>query len=139
MLGVTQAQALLFLFVVLPVILAGVVVALVSWRSSSDPPPVRTSTILATGLPATAEVLSIKPVGLLLDVRPMVRLLLRVDAGPDEALFELEVTQSLPRAVARAIRPGDVVEVRVTADRSAGAVLSGEPPPAAGGKQRPRP
>jgi hypothetical protein len=138
-LGATQTQALVVLFVVLPFVVAAVVIAVVSWRSSSDPPPVRTSVIVATGYPATAEVLSIKAVGLFLDVRPMVRFLLRVNAGPDEAPFELEVIQSLPRAVVRAIQTGDLVEVRVTADRSAGAIVWAEPPAAEGGKHRPRP
>jgi hypothetical protein len=138
-LGATQTQALVVLFVVLPFVVAGVVIAFVSWRSSSDPPPVRTSVILATGDPATAEVLSIKSVGLFLDVRPMVRFLLRVNAGPAEASFELEVVQSLPRAAVRAIQAGDVLEVRVTADRSAGAIVWVGPPAAEGGRHRPRP
>jgi hypothetical protein len=138
-LGATQTQALVVLFVLLPFVVAAVVIAFVSWRSSNDPPPVRTSVILATGDPATAEVLSVKAVGLLLDVRPMVRFLLRVDAGPDEASFELEVFQSLPRAAARAIQTGDVVEVRVTADRSAGAIVWLEPPAAERGEHRRRP
>lgn len=125
MLGVTQTQALVVLFVVLPFPVAGAVIAFVAWRSSSDPPPVRTSVILADGHPAEAEVLSVKPMGGLLDVRPMVRFSLRVHAGPDEAPFELEVIQSLPRGAAREIHPGDLVEVRLTADRSAGAVVWG--------------
>jgi hypothetical protein len=138
-LGATQTQALVVLFVVLPFVVAGVVIAFVSWRSSSDTPPIRTSVILATGDPAAAEVLSIKAVGLFLDVRPMVRFLLRVNAGPDEASFELEVFQSLPRSVVRTIRTGDVLEVRVTADRSAGAIVWVEPPAAEGGQHRRRP
>jgi hypothetical protein len=58
-LGATQTQALLVLFVLVPFVVAGIVIAFVSWRSSTDPPPVRTSVILATGHPATAQVLSI--------------------------------------------------------------------------------
>jgi hypothetical protein len=138
-LGVTQTQALLVLFVLLPFPVAGAVIAFVAWRSSSDPPPVLTSVILADGDPATAEVLSVKALGGLVDIRPMVRFSLRVNAGPDEAPFELEVVQSLPRGAAREIHAGDLVEVRVTADRSAGAVVWGGPPVAERGEQRPRP
>jgi hypothetical protein len=124
-LGVTQTQALLVLFVLLPFPVAGAVIAFVAWRSSGDPPPVRTSVILADGRAAEAEVLSVKALGGLLDLSPMVRFVLRVSAGPDEAPFELEVIQSLPRGAAREIRAGDLLEVRVTADRSAGAVVWG--------------
>ena len=41
----------------------------------------------------------------------------------DGRSFEISVTQALPRAVVRGIAPGDVVEVRITADRSAAAVV----------------
>jgi hypothetical protein len=127
-LGVTQTQALVVLFVLLPFPVAFAVIAFVAWRSSGDTPPVRTSVILAEGYPAMAEVVSVKGLGELLDLRPMVRLSLRVNAGPDEAPFDLDVVQSLPRGAVRQIRPGDVIEVRVTADRSAGAVVWGVPP-----------
>jgi hypothetical protein len=129
MLGLTQGQALVLLFFVLPFLVAGVVIALVAWRSSGGPAPVRTSAILAGGQPAEAEVLALKPLGTILDMRPMVRFSLRVNPGPNEEPFELVVVQSLPRAAAREIRPGDVVEVRLTADHSAGAVVWGGPPP----------
>jgi hypothetical protein len=124
-LGAHQSQALVLLFVVLPFLVAGVVIAFVAWRSSGGPPPIRTSAILASGRSAQAEVLSLKVMGTVVDMRPMVRFALRVDAGPDEAPFDLEVVQSLPRGVARDIKPGDVVEVRVTPDHSAGAVVWG--------------
>jgi hypothetical protein len=132
LLGLTQGQALVLLFFVLPFLVAGVVIALVSWRSSGGPTPIRTSTILATGQPAEAEVLAVKAMGTIVDMRPMVRFSLRVKTGPDEEPFELQVVQSLPRAAIRDIRPGDVVEVRLTADRSAGAVVWGAPPPGPG-------
>jgi hypothetical protein len=126
-LGATQVQALVVLFVVLPFVVAAATIAFVSWRSKGDPPPVRTSTILAEGYPAEAEVLAVKTLGGFLDMRPMVRFSLQVNEGPGEAPYELEVVQSLPREVAREIRAGDVLEVRLTADRSAGAVVWGGP------------
>jgi hypothetical protein len=127
--GLTQAQALLLLFLVLPFAVAALVIPLVAWRSSGQPKPVLTSEILAQGVPAEAEILSVRSLGSILDVRPMVRFQLRVTAHPDEAPFELEVVQSLPRGAVRDFQPGDTVEVRITADRSAGAVVwSGLPP-----------
>ena len=118
----SQALALLLLFVVLPFVVAGLVIAFVSWRASGGPPPIRTSEVLATGEAGSAEVLAVKPMGGFLDPRPMVRMDLRVRVGATEE-FELQVTQSIPRGRLRDIRPGETVEVRVTGDRSAGAVL----------------
>ena len=126
MVAITQVQALVVLFVVLPFVVAAGVIAFVSWRSSDGPPPVRTSDILATGEPGEAEVLAIRSFGGLLDTRPMVRLDLRVTTAADPA-FDLQVTQSLPRAYARALRVGDRVEVRVLPDRSGAAVVPASP------------
>jgi hypothetical protein len=123
-----QEKELIFLFVVLPFLVAGLVIAFVSWRSSHGPPPVRTSVILAEGQPAEAEVLAVKPLGSFLEVRPMVRFSLRVRPGGGEESFELEVVQSLPRGAFREIHTGDVVEVRLTADHTAGAIVWGWPP-----------
>jgi hypothetical protein len=120
--AITQVQALVVLFVVLPFVVAAGVIAFVSWRSSDGPPPVRTSDILATGDPGEAEVLAIRSFGGLLDTRPMVRLDLRVTTAASPA-FDLQVTQSLPRPYARALRVGDRVEVRVLPDRSGAAVV----------------
>jgi hypothetical protein len=120
----TQAVELLLLFVVLPFIVAALVIAFVSWRSGDGIPPVRTSEILASGVPGEAEVICVKAMGGFLDVRPMVRIDLRVRADGG-ASFDLEVTQSIPRAVLRELSAGDVVEVRLTADHSAGAVVLG--------------
>jgi hypothetical protein len=124
--AITQVQALVVLFVVLPFVVAAGVIAFISWRSSDGPPPVRTSDILATGDPGEAEVLAIRSFGGLLDTRPMVRLDLRVATTADPA-FDLQVTQSLPRPYARALRVGDRVEVRVLPDRSAAAVVPASP------------
>jgi len=120
--AMTQVQALVLLFVVLPFVVAGAVIAFINWRSSSAPAPVRTSTILATGDTAEGEVLAIKSFGGLLDTRPMVRLDLRVSTAGERA-FDLQVTQSLPRPFARALRVGDRVEVRVLPDHTAAAVV----------------
>ena len=117
-------MALVLLFVVLPFVVAGVVVAYIWWRSSGGPAPLRTSDVLATGEPAEAEVLSVKAMTGPLDVRPMVKMGLRISLGGQPAL-ELEVTQAMPRSRLRDLRPGDVVEVRVTADRAAAAVVLG--------------
>jgi hypothetical protein len=121
-LAITQALELLLLFVVLPFVVAGLVIAFVSWRSSGEPPPIRTSEVLATGDPGSAQVVTVKPMGGFLDPRPMVRMGLRVRVGATEE-FDLEVTQSIPRGRLRDIKPGETVEVRVTGDRRTGAVL----------------
>ncbi|HLI52694.1 MAG TPA: hypothetical protein VKU88_00055 [Acidimicrobiales bacterium] len=119
--GLSQTQALVVLFVIAPFAVAAVVVPLVAWRHSGGPPPLRTSEILARGDPGRAEVVSVRNVGNLLDARPMVRFVLRVTSDPEP--FELEVVQSLPRTAVRGFRPGDVVDVRLTPDRRAGAVV----------------
>lgn len=121
--GLNQNQALLLLFVVLPFALAALVIPFVAWRHKDDPKPILTSDILAHGVPGRAEVLSVKALGSILDMRPMVRFHLRVAGGAGEQPFELEVVQSLPRSVVPDFRPGDQVDVRVTEDRSAAAVV----------------
>jgi len=122
----TQVQALVLLFVVLPFVVAGGVIAFVSWRAKGQEAPTRTSTVLATGEPGDAEVLALRSYGGLLDTRPMVRLDLRITT-PSHAPFDLQVTQSLPRPYARSLRVGDRVEVRVLADHSAAAVIPTAP------------
>ncbi|HET7522782.1 MAG TPA: hypothetical protein VFJ79_01420 [Acidimicrobiales bacterium] len=128
--GLSPSQALVLLFVVLPFVLAALVIPFVSWRHRNDPKPVLTSEILATGVRGTAEILAVRSLGNILDVKPMVRFVLRVTetggTGPGSGEpFELEVVQSIPRSLVGAYRPGDRVEVRLTADRSAGAVVLG--------------
>lgn len=121
--GLTTTQALVVLFVLLPFALAAVIVPLVAWRWSKGPRPVLTSEILARGVPAEAEILSVRPLGTILDVRPMVRFQLLVTSARSEERFELEVVQSLPRAVLRDFKPGDIVEIRLTEDHAAGAIV----------------
>jgi hypothetical protein len=114
--------------VVLPFVMAGLVVPFVAWRHRGDPKPVLTSEILATGDRARAEILSVRSLGNILDVKPMVRFVLRVTPGPPGAAgetFDLEVVQSIPRSLVGVYRAGDTVEVRLTPDRSAGAVVLG--------------
>ena len=124
----TQALELLLLFVVLPFLVAGVVIAFVSWRAGGGPPPIRTSDVLAEGIPGRAEIVSIRSMGGFLDGRPMVRIGLRVTA-PDPAPFDLEITQSIPRGLLRDLSTGDVVDVRLTPDHGTGAVVLGGPSP----------
>lgn len=121
------------LFVVLPFVLAAVVVPFVAWRHRDDPKPVLTSEILATGVRGHAEIVSVRSLGTVLDLKPMVRFVLRVTTDapapggddPGAEPFELEVVQSIPRSLVGVYRPGDRVEVRLTPDNSAGAVVLG--------------
>ena len=113
------------LFVLLPLVLAAVIVPLAVWRLSKGPKPVLTSEILDHGLPGEAEIISVRPLGSFLEFRPMVRFVLRVTADSGGTPFELEVVQSLPRAVMGNFRPGGMVEVRLTPDHSRGAVVWG--------------
>lgn len=122
--GLSPVQALVILFVVLPVVLGAVIVPLVGWRTSKGPRPVLTSDILATGQPARGEILEVRSLGTILDVKPMVRFRLRVSEPAGEP-FDLTVVQALPRSLVGRFRRGDVVELRVTADRSAGAIVVG--------------
>jgi hypothetical protein len=133
--GLSATQALVVLFVVLPFAVAALVIPIVAWSHRGDPKPVRTSEILATGVRARAEILTVRSLGSILDLRPMVRFGLRVTAvdlpsavptgeDPGEP-FDLEVVQSVPRSLVGVYQPGDTVEVRLTADRSAGAVVLG--------------
>ncbi len=126
--GLSQTQALVVLFVVLPLALAAVIVPLAVWRLSRGPKPVLTSEILDHGLPGEAEIISVRPLGSFLELRPMVRFVLRVSADSGGDPFELEVVQSLPRAVMSNFRPGGMVEVRLTPDHSRGAVVWGNRP-----------
>lgn len=111
------------LFVLLPFAVAVPVFLFVSWRSAGHPAPVRTSDILASGVPGRAEILAVRSLGTILDVRPMVRFDLRVTAGGQPEPFDLQVVQALPRSLLREFRSGDTVEVRLTPDLSRGAVV----------------
>jgi hypothetical protein len=125
--GLSETQALVVIFVLLPFAVAAVVVPFVSWRWRNVPKPVLTSDILAHGEPGEAEILSIRNMGTIVDLRPMVRFELQVRARPGEGSFRLEVVQALPRQVIGGFRVGDVVEIRLTPDHSAGAIVWGGP------------
>lgn len=130
--GLSQTQALVILFILLPLVLAGVLVPTMVWWLSRGPRPTLTSELLSEGTPAEGTILSIRSLGTVLDARPMVRFRLRVDGRTPAGPEELEVVQAVPRTMLGVFRPGDVVRVRLSADRSAGAIEWGyeapEPP-----------
>lgn len=123
--GLSTTEALVILFVILPVALAAVIFPLVAWRAerSGGEKPVLTSDILASGVPGRAQIVSVRPLGSIVDMRPMVSFRLKVVTSPAGEPFDLEVIQSFPRSALRQFRPGDTVEVRLTPDLSRGAVV----------------
>ena len=121
--GLNQLQALVILFVVLPFVLAAILVPIMVWRNSGGSPPVLTSEVLASGLPGRAEVLSVRTLGSIVELRPMVRFVLHITPAGEGEPFDLEVVQSLPRGVIGRFRKGDTVEVRFTPDHAYGAVV----------------
>jgi hypothetical protein len=123
--GLSETQALVVIFLILPFAVAAVVVPLVSWTWRGKPRPPLTSEILATGLPGEGRIVSVRPLGSILDMRPMVRFDLRISLDSDPDPFDLQVVQSIPRGLVHEFHPGDSVEVRVTADHQAGAVVLG--------------
>jgi hypothetical protein len=82
-----------------------------------------TRDILATGERAQGEIVSVKNLGTIVDLRPMVRVVLNVSTADADQPFELEVVQSFPRSVVYGLRPGEHVEIRLSPDRSAGAIV----------------
>ena len=121
MTALSDGMALLFLFVILPVFLALAVAALVQWRSAPVPQELRTSDLLRDGAPGEATLLDWRTPGQsFLDRRPMVTFRLSL-SGVDGA--ELFVTQSVTRAVLRSLERGMIVDVRLSPDRRAGAIV----------------
>lgn len=114
---------------ILPFVLAAIILPLVAWRTSGQPRPVLISEILASGLPSRAEIVTVRPLGSILDLRPMVRFVLHVRPPVGGEAFELEVIQSFPRSVVRQFKPGDDVDVRLTPDLTQGAVVWNDFPP----------
>jgi hypothetical protein len=121
-LATSQQGALLLLFVVAPLVVGVVVALLVSWRSPTVPPGHRTSELLAHGEPALGEVVTLRKLGSVLDVVPMVGVRLRITSGTAGS-FEVGLTQAIPRRVLRDLHPGAVVNVRLAADRSTAAIV----------------
>jgi hypothetical protein len=121
--GLSTNQALVVLFVLLPFAVAAIIIPLVAWRSRNWPKPMLTSEILATGERADGEIVSVRNLGTIVDLRPMVKVVLNVTTRDGAEPFELEVVQSFPRSVIYSLRPGERVDVRLSPDRSAGAVV----------------
>lgn len=118
---VSQGTALLILFVVVPVVAAVAVIAFVQWRSPTMPAGYLTSELLRHGTPAQATLLDWKTPGQsFLDLRPMVTLRVAID---DDEPSELTITQSLPRGVLHRMKPGMRLDVRLSKDGLAGAVV----------------
>jgi hypothetical protein len=118
--AISQSTALVLLFVVLPIVLAPIVVAFVAWRAPAPPPGTRTSELLSDGEAATAELVGWRDKGAFLELRPMVAFELIV-AG--EAPFELTVVQSVPRRLLSRLERGMTLDVRLSPDRAAGAIV----------------
>ena len=113
-------SALLLLFVVVPVVLAVAVIALVQWRAPEVPAEHLTSELLRDGTRANGTLVEWHITGQsFLDRRPMVDF--RVAVREDEP--ELSITQSVPRDVLNRMKPGMPVEVRLSEDGSAGALV----------------
>lgn len=120
--GLSQTQALVILFVVLPIVAAAILVPAMVWILSKGPRPPLTSEILATGTPAQGVIVRLRSLGNVLDVRPMVEFQLRVTDPAGTAPFDLTVVQAVPRRMLGMFRTGDQVQLRLTPDRSAGAI-----------------
>lgn len=113
--------ALLLLFVVVPVVVAVAVVALVEWRSPDVPAEHLTSELLRDGTHANGTLLEWHITGQsFLDRRPMVDF--RVAVHEDEPA-ELSITQSVPRDLLHRMKRGMPVEVRLSKDGVAGALV----------------
>jgi len=120
LLGLSQNSAFLLLFVVLPVVMAPIVIALVARRSPDLPAPYRTSQLLLDGEPVRAELLEWKNKGpFLLDGRPMVAFKLQLVGEATE----MSITQSVPRPLIGGLKKGMILDVRVSPDRAAGAIV----------------
>ena len=118
----TQSGALIILFVFLPVVVGVVVMVLVGRHGPQPAPGTRTSEILAQGERADGEVLSARPRGTPLFLRPMVEVRVRVFPAAGDP-FELTVVQSMARTDLRELNPGRRIEVRLGPGRTTGAVV----------------
>ena len=121
-LGFSQLQGLVIIFVLLPIVVAVVMVPLMVRWLSRGPRPMLTSELLASGTPAEGRILSIRSLGNILDVRPMVRFDLEATVESGEEPFQLQIVQSFPRSMVGVFQPGDIVRLRLSPDRSTGAI-----------------
>jgi hypothetical protein len=113
---------LLLLFVVLPLIVAPIVIAIVVRRAPTVPPGHLISELLENGEPAEAELIAWKNKGpFLLDGRPMVAFNLSV-RSEDEA-YQLVIVQSVPRPLIGRLVKGMTLDIRVSPDHTAGAIV----------------
>jgi hypothetical protein len=99
------------------------VISFVARRAPEVDPSRRTSTLLREGEPVRAELVTWDKRGApFMDRQPMVSMRLRV-MPVGEAAFDLTVVQPLPAAFLRELEEGMSVEVRLSPDRTAGAVV----------------
>ena len=125
--AVTQSAALVFLFVILPFVLAVVVAWFVERRSEPYPAERTTSVILREGTPAEATLADWRlPPQSFLDRHPMVTFDVEVHGDAPTAM---QITQSVRRAVLRSLEKGMTVDVRLSPDREAGAIVFDAPMP----------
>lgn len=116
--GLTQGAALVFLFVILPVLLAVVVFLYVERHSEPYPAEHRTSNILREGTPSEATLLDWRlPPQSLLDRHPMVTFDVEVAGAP------MQIIQSVPRTVLRSLEKGMTVDIRLSSDAAVGAIV----------------
>jgi hypothetical protein len=121
---VGQTISLLVLFIVVPIAVGVGIMTVMTRRGPVAEPGTLTSELLATGEPAEAEVLELRSLGSIFDIRPMVRLRLEVHPATGTT-FELTVVQSLPRRAARTLTPGTRVQARLGPNRTTGAIILG--------------
>ena len=81
-----------------------------------------TSELLATGTPGEGRIRSVRTLGNILDTKPMIRFNLEASVEGGGEPFDLEVVQSFPRSMVGLFRTGDIVQLRLSPDRSAGAI-----------------
>ena len=109
---------LLLIFIVLPIVVTPFVVSFVARRSPDVPVEHRTSWLLDHGEPMEATLVSWKNKGpFMLDGHPMVAFKLDVDGAP------VDITQPVSRAVVSRLSEGMTLDVRVSPDRRAGAIV----------------
>lgn len=114
----------------MPVVVAAILVPTMVWWLSRGPRPMLTSELLDHGSPAQGDIVRIRSLGNVLDARPMVEFTLRVTEAPGDEPFDLRVVQAVPRNMLGLFQPGDLVRVRLSPDRAAGAIEWGYEPEA---------